>query len=940
MHLSRHSFLLALSAASTAAQSDALGKKYSLISYWGQNIAKNQFPENQQEASLKYFCQVSDYDIIHVTGVMTYNSVKGYPGIDLSKHCNLPTNVWKGWPEQTRNGFSLLNCSAVGKDIDACQKMGKKVVISINPMDVMSLNVGDAAYPVAVAKNIWDLFLGGASDFRPFGQTVALDGVDLHLWNNNQDGVPLLVAELRKLMGTYFTLSASPRCQFPDYIFNPTTFPNMSSFFNYTVPYFLGSPNICGYAGNNPAGFWASLDAWNTWLKPQQLPMYIGLVDWTVEAWAQAAGGDYISPTEFVAGDLVRRFKAYSQFSGFALQDASYDTQNVPCANDPVKAKRTYSRFLFQQLTLPLDKAGNNTAGEYLCLTKTLATPTTQTLSKTSSRPRGNAVTFANKTTTTTVLVASLLAPAFAEYKMISYWGQDLSKKEVSLATLCQTGPYDIIHLRGILSYSAVRSYPGVDFSSHCNFPGFGFQGWPRFSKNGLSLLNCEEIGKDIQTCQGLGKKVLISLDPLDSMTATVTNENATIVGNIDTVAQNIWDLFLGGQSPFRPFGDGVTVDGIDFHLWNENAVGVASLVSQIAEWSNKTFILAASPKCNFPNYIFNAQSFPNFTKTFDYVVPFFLTGYNGACAYNANKQGFWSTLNDWSKFAKKVPVYVGLSQWSVIPSVNAGPGDYISTETFVSDDIVPQLKKMANFAGFALIDEETPLASYENISRPCLNDPKASQRTYSQFLHQQLVLPDGQAGNKTLPENQCLNHTVAVASAVESISVATTTGTARLNVQPLAGVDTAGAATGDSTKSAAFTGYKYSAMFLTMNRLRLRPTCRFATTQTSTSQFKSAALFTMPAVSAESLRQRANTAHSNTPFSSFATEGAPEPSMFGASAFSEAKFSAGRADRKGASFSEGIGATILKACALGHNGGVVGGRVVEAWMVQFEDDF
>ncbi|KAJ3230577.1 hypothetical protein HDU81_004419 [Chytriomyces hyalinus] len=126
------------------------------------------------------------------------------------------------------------------------------------------------------------------------------------------------------------------------------------------------------------------------------------------------------------------------------------------------------------------------------------------------------------------------------------------------------------------------------------------------------------------------------------------------------------------------------------------------------------------------------------------------------------------------------------------------------------------------------------------------------------------------------------------------------------------------------------------------MNRMRLRLVpCRFATTHT-TSQFKSGgALFTMPAVSAESLRQRANTA--NAPFSSFAAEAAPEqPSMFGASAFSDGKFSAGRTDRKAgaSSFSEGIGATILKACALGHNGGVVGGRVVEAWMVQFEDDF
>ncbi|KAI8620937.1 hypothetical protein BC830DRAFT_377630 [Chytriomyces sp. MP71] len=263
----------------------------------------------------------------------------------------------------------------------------------------MSLYDGNPAYPTAVAQNIWDLFLGGYSNFRPFGNSVVLDGVDLHIWNNNLDGVSDLVSALTKLMQGYYILSASPRCQFPDYIFNPTTFPHFTSNFSYIVPYFLGSPNICGFAGNNPGGFWSTLDQWNSWLNgsmfqtpPSSMPMYLGLADWPVEAWDQATTGDYISPVAFVEQDLITRLKSHSNFAGFALQDASYDSNNHPCVNDPPKSKRTYSQFLYKQLTLPLNETGKFTSDKYMCLDKVPKT-TSSSMKKTTTKPVKNAET-------------------------------------------------------------------------------------------------------------------------------------------------------------------------------------------------------------------------------------------------------------------------------------------------------------------------------------------------------------------------------------------------------------------------------------------------------------------------------------------------------------------------------------------------------------------
>jgi chitinase len=76
----------------------------------------------------------------------------------------------------------------------------------------------------------------------------------------------------------------------------------------------------------------------------------------------------------------------------------------------------------------------------------------------------------------------------------------------------------------------------------------------------GTKLLKCLQVGKDIETCQQRGKRVLLSLGGADGSYG-LSNE-----GQAHVLAAQVWNLFLGGWSATRPFGS-VKLDGIDLDL-------------------------------------------------------------------------------------------------------------------------------------------------------------------------------------------------------------------------------------------------------------------------------------------------------------------------------------------------------------------------------------
>lgn len=71
----------------------------------------------------------------------------------------------------------------------------------------------------------------------------------------------------------------------------------------------------------------------------------------------------------------------------------------------------------------------------------------------------------------------------------------------------------------------------------------------------GTKLAVCHQLADDIKTCQKRGKIVTMSLGGATGSTAFSSDAQA------QTFAETVWNLFLGGSSDVRPFGDAV-LDG------------------------------------------------------------------------------------------------------------------------------------------------------------------------------------------------------------------------------------------------------------------------------------------------------------------------------------------------------------------------------------------
>ncbi|KAJ3332837.1 hypothetical protein HDU76_012901 [Blyttiomyces sp. JEL0837] len=307
------------------------------------------------------------------------------------------------------------NCTERDKTrriIFACflELIGKKTP---DPKDFMAPDASATNGATAVAQNIWNLFLGGSSPYRPFGNVV-LDGIDLHLWNNGLDGVVTLANTLRQFMGSNYILTASARCMYPDYILNPTNFPltTYPPTFDYITSFFIQSSNVCGYKGNNPQSFWTTLQSWSTYSNTSTppTPLVLGLADWPVEPWDQASTGDYIPPWSFATDNVVPRIRSIvPQFGGFALQDASFDYNNRPCVNDPASRKRAYSDVLYTQLVLPASMSGNNTGNGYICLQSLPVTVTTTTTAYGNVGGKSSTTAVVAATGTTTVSTGAMI---------------------------------------------------------------------------------------------------------------------------------------------------------------------------------------------------------------------------------------------------------------------------------------------------------------------------------------------------------------------------------------------------------------------------------------------------------------------------------------------------------------------------------------------------
>ncbi|KAF8632283.1 hypothetical protein AX15_002019 [Amanita polypyramis BW_CC] len=278
-----------------------------LVLYWGQNSygAANPTDTARWQKNLGTYCQDDAIDVVPLAFLNAFFSTGDEPEINFANICNSLTGVFPG--------TNLANCRFMASDIKACQTKGKIVTISLGGASGAA-TFNSNAQGQAFAQKVWDLFLGGSSGTRPFGNAV-LDGIDLDIEGGGSAGFFAFVTQLRSLMtagSKQYYITAAPQCPFPD--------ANLGSVLNavsFDAVYVQFYNNYCG--NNNPSSF--NFATWDKWAKSQSpnpnVKVYLG-----APASFSAAGFGYVDAATL--GNLaVSTRSQYSSFGGVMLWDAS-----------------------------------------------------------------------------------------------------------------------------------------------------------------------------------------------------------------------------------------------------------------------------------------------------------------------------------------------------------------------------------------------------------------------------------------------------------------------------------------------------------------------------------------------------------------------------------------------------------------------------------------
>ncbi|KAK9764544.1 Chitinase 2 [Basidiobolus ranarum] len=212
---------------------------------------------------------------------------------------------------------NMVNCPSIGDDIKFCQSRGKSVILSLGGAGG-SYGFQDDTQAKNFATQVWNLFLGGKSDTRPFGSAV-LDGIDLDIEGGGPTGYVAFVNQLRSYYqqdtSKKYLIVAAPQCVYPDGQLGSTL---NNAWFDLVFVQFYNNPCGLQYYNNYQAWNFGIWDYWATHISPNpNVKIYIG-----APAAPKAAGSGYVSIDQLKT--IAQETRAnFSSFGGVMFWDAS-----------------------------------------------------------------------------------------------------------------------------------------------------------------------------------------------------------------------------------------------------------------------------------------------------------------------------------------------------------------------------------------------------------------------------------------------------------------------------------------------------------------------------------------------------------------------------------------------------------------------------------------
>nr|KYP44333.1 Basic endochitinase [Cajanus cajan] len=253
----------------------------SLVIYWGQNTG---------EGRLRDTCSTGRFQIVKIAFLSSFSNGRE-PQINLAGHCSPQAN----------------GCQGLGNSIKNCQSRGTKVMLFIGG--------GTLCHPQMRPDFIWNNFLGGNSNSRPFGDAI-LDGVDFDI----EGGEPHYVALANKLHEHYvaskrkFYLTAAPQCPFQNNILHNAL---ATGLFDHVWIQFYNNPQ-CEFT-SNPNGFKSAWNQWTTSIKAGKF--FVGLPA------SHAAATTGFVPSQVLINQLLPIVRS-PKYGGVMLWDRYYDSQS------------------------------------------------------------------------------------------------------------------------------------------------------------------------------------------------------------------------------------------------------------------------------------------------------------------------------------------------------------------------------------------------------------------------------------------------------------------------------------------------------------------------------------------------------------------------------------------------------------------------------------
>ncbi|KAI8083176.1 glycoside hydrolase superfamily [Halteromyces radiatus] len=199
------------------------------------------------------------------------------------------------------------------KEIQTCQKKGKKVLLSLGGASgSYGLNSGKDGK--MWADQLWNTFGNGqVGNKRPFGKAV-VDGFDLDIEAGSVEGYSTFVKTMRQhylkdKSKTYY-ISGAPQCPYPDAWLGDAL---NQEWFDFVWIQFYN--NYCSVKGGQ-----FNYDTWENWAKKKSknknVQLFLG-----IPASASAAGSGYVPLSDLVK--TISKLKSSPHFGGVMMWDVS-----------------------------------------------------------------------------------------------------------------------------------------------------------------------------------------------------------------------------------------------------------------------------------------------------------------------------------------------------------------------------------------------------------------------------------------------------------------------------------------------------------------------------------------------------------------------------------------------------------------------------------------